>query len=116
MVDIANKDYDKSLRQKYLDAAKAFRLPYFDYFRPRGHDITFPGVVDDNGMTSFPYDFTLPTIFNEEEVAITKPPLDKPDKIRNPLYSYKFSTQHGQFEGDDLDYFVRFLSDVRNFH
>ena len=113
MIDIANT-YDAAHRQKYLDAAKAFRLPYFDYFRPRGGAVHFPGVVEDEKMTDFAYDFTLPSVFNEERVNILEAPADTPTPINNPLYSFQFKGKSDHFQGADMKTFVSFLIHVPN--
>ena len=49
-------------------------------------------------MTSFPYNFTLPAVFNEKEVAVNLPPSNTPTKMSNPLYSFKFTTESGLFQ------------------
>jgi len=102
MVEIAGK-YDAPHRQKYLDAAKAFRLPYFDYFRPRDGEVKFPGILgNDATETSFPYNFRLPDILNEKKVALRVAPHDELKYgIDNPLYSYKFTKEHGQLPDVD---------------
>ena len=106
MVDIANV-YDPQYRQKYLNAAKLFRLPYLDYFRPRDGAVTFGGVAEGNRQTSFPYNFRLPDILNEKKIALRIAPNDtlKYD-IDNPLYTYKFSPEHGQLPDSDLQAIV----------
>lgn len=106
MVEIAKK-YDQPYQQKYLDAAKAFRLPYLDYFRPRDGEVKFPGLSRNPTETSFPYNFRLPDILNERKVALRLPPHDtlKYD-IDNPLYSYKFTKEHGQLPVIDQEQIV----------
>lgn len=42
MVEIARKFTDS---EKYLKAAQSFRLPYWDYYRPRSYETVFPGVT-----------------------------------------------------------------------
>lgn len=105
MVEIAGK-YDQPHRQRYLDAAKSFRLPYLDYFRPRGGNVSFPGISR-GSKTSFPYDFRLPDIFNEQKVALKLPPHDNLQTgIDNPLYTYKFTPQSGQLPQRDQNAIV----------
>jgi tyrosinase len=109
MVDIAQA-YDPPYRQRYLDAAKSFRLPYLDYFRPRGGEVTFPGqsLNDDDGKTSFPYDFRLPDILNEKKVALRLPPQNVLQyDIDNPLYTYHFTQANGQLPPADQKRIVR---------
>jgi len=105
MVEIAGK-FNPPHRQRYLDAAKLFRMPYLDYFRPRGGSVSFPGVGP-GGQTTFPYNFTLPDILNEPKVALRVPPLDeiKYDND-NPLYNYKFSAAGGQLPQSDQNQVV----------
>jgi tyrosinase len=111
MVDIANT-YDTAHRQKYLDAAKAFRLPYFDYFRPRGGKVHFPGVVADKMMTEFDFDFTLPAVFNEKDINILAAPADTPTPIGNPLYAFSFKGKSDHFQEKDMRIFVSSLIHV----
>ncbi|CZT49606.1 uncharacterized protein RSE6_10479 [Rhynchosporium secalis] len=104
MAEIAGK-YDEPHRQKYLDAAKTFRLPYLDYFRPRDGKVEFPGLKPNASRTSFPYNFRLPDILNEEKIALRLPPNNElAYDIDNPLYTYKFSEANGQFSKSDQDY------------
>lgn len=42
MVEIAETFADS---EKYLKAAKSFRLPYWDYYLPRSYKTVFPGVT-----------------------------------------------------------------------
>ena len=106
MVEISGK-YDPPYRQKYLDAAKAFRLPYLDYFRPRDGEVKFPGISQNATETSFPYNFRLPDILNEKKVALRLPPHDELRyDIDNPLYTYKFTKEHGQLPDSDQEQIV----------
>jgi len=102
MAEIAQR-YDPPYRQTYLDAAKGFRLPYYDYFRARGGRVTFQGVKDPSvRRTSFDWDFSLPKIFNEPLVSLKKWPQNvlTPDQA-NPLYAYKFTEAGGQLPAQD---------------
>ena len=85
------KKFDVSLQSKYLAAAKAFRLPYWDYFRPRDIDARFPGIKLEGQRTRFDYDFRMPDIMNVKDVMIREPPNDYLGRHSNPLYSFKFS-------------------------
>lgn len=107
MVDIANT-YNQPHRERYLSACKEFRLPYMDYFRPRGGKVEFPGVVNGRqGTTSFPYDFRLPDIFNVQKVTIRAAPDDELDvNFENPLYTYKFTDAGGKLSQKDRDTLV----------
>ncbi|KAF4334818.1 tyrosinase precursor (monophenol monooxygenase) [Fusarium beomiforme] len=76
-------------KKKYIAAAKQFRLPYWDYYRPRGYEVTFPGVVDGNTTTS-PYDYHAPKIFTRKEVMIKVLPDNKLKAMPNPFFDYAF--------------------------
>ena len=90
MVEIA-KRYNGDLQDVYLNAVAQFRIPYWDYFRPRGGAVKFPGVVD-KGETSFPYDYSLPRIFTEKSVSVRLYPDDKLTSLgRNPFNYYGFN-------------------------
>jgi len=100
MVEIANT-YKEPHRSRYVAACKEFRLPYLDYFRPRGGRVEFPGVVNGR-MTSFPYDFRLPDIFSVQKVTVRTAPDDVADaNFDNPLYTYKFNDATGRLPRDD---------------
>lgn len=90
MLDIV-REYDRSIQPKYRAAAKAFRLPYWDYFRPRDVDAKFPGITFEGNRTRYGYDFRMPDIFNVEDVMIRMPPYDRLEIRKNPLYSFKFT-------------------------
>lgn len=88
---------------KYKSAAVNFRLPYWDPFRPRGGSVTFPGVTNPNGTTTFPYDFKFPSILTKRQVMILASENDtKLTAIPNPLFSYKFPA-NGGLPSDDQD-------------
>ena len=88
MVELADK-YKGSEKTKYQAAAKKFRLPYWDYFRPRGAQVKFPGIIN-NGVTTYKYDFSLPKIFTEETIMIKKWDVPLPFPMKNPFRSYTF--------------------------
>lgn len=106
MVKIAGK-YEEPHRKRYLDAAKVFRLPYLDYFRPRDGEVKFPGVGRNPRQTSFPYNFRLPDILNEKKIALRLAPRDElVHDIDNPLYTFKFSQENGQLPQSNQDFIV----------
>ena len=80
MVEIADKFADK---KRWLNAVSRFRLPFWDYFQPRGNGVVFSG-------TSFAYDFALPSIFTTPEVRVLRPKKDDWEKVQNPLYTFLF--------------------------
>jgi tyrosinase len=85
------REFNKSLQPKYLAAAKAFRFPYWDYFRPRGVDARFPGIKLEGLRTRYDYDFRMPDIFNVRDVMVQMPPNDNLEIRSNPLYTFKFT-------------------------
>jgi tyrosinase len=98
MVVIARK-YEQPHRDRYEKAAKAFRLPYLDYFRARDdRGVKWPGPREDQWHK---YDFRLPDIFNEPRINVKLAPLDTIQEIDNPLYAYRFKTETGQLPPDD---------------
>ena len=85
------REFNTSLQPRYQAAARAFRLPYWDYFRPRDVDARFPGIKLEGLRTSYEYDFRMPDILNVKDVMIRMPPDDHLKIQSNPLYSFKFS-------------------------
>ena len=53
------ESFTEPFKSQYREAALRFRLPYWDYYRPRGYDATFPGVRKE-GETYFEIDFAVP--------------------------------------------------------
>ena len=85
---------------KYIKAVMDFRLPYWDYFRPRDFRIEFPGIngrrdkhgnldPKDPGFTSYPYDFGVPQILTLEKVIVQLPG-GRSKLEENPLRTYWF--------------------------
>ncbi|KAL9113600.1 MAG: hypothetical protein Q9227_002338 [Pyrenula ochraceoflavens] len=89
MVELVQEWLPETERATQLNAARRFRLPYWDYWKPRGGPVTFPGVRN-GGQTSFDYDFRIPDIFVAKKVMVRKPKGTKLDPIDNPLVSFKF--------------------------
>lgn len=75
-------------QSKQLEAAQRFRLPYWDYWKPRGGSTEFPGIGGSKGKgtTEFQYDFRLPDIFVAPFVMVRVG--GKLVPIDNPLASY----------------------------
>ncbi|KAJ4248373.1 hypothetical protein NW762_012703 [Fusarium torreyae] len=84
--DITEED-----KEKYTAAAKKFRLPYWDYYRPRDYEVTIPGVVDGPTTTS-PYDYHAPQIFTMPEVMVKRLPDNKLVNMSNPFFQYAFES------------------------
>jgi tyrosinase len=96
MVEIAKRfpDADKPVQ---LAAVQNFRLPYWDYYRPRDYATSFPGIVTHNGLTSFPYDFSAPQVLTLEKLIVVEPIVKRDSTIAkitksidNPLRSFYF--------------------------
>ncbi|OBS26116.1 hypothetical protein FPOA_00059 [Fusarium poae] len=85
-------------KTKYLAAAQQFRLPYWDYFRPRGSKVTFPGVTNPkHGTTTAPYDWSAPQIFTLPEVMVRRLPDNKLVPMPNPFFQYQFNSEQFQY-------------------
>ncbi|OMP87567.1 Tyrosinase [Diplodia seriata] len=73
---------------KYKDAARTFRLPYWDYFQPR---------MRENGRI----DFGLPRVLKEENLMVFRPGAKgSPVSMPNPLKSFTFPGTGGLTEED----------------
>ncbi|KAI9656603.1 MAG: hypothetical protein M1821_004810 [Bathelium mastoideum] len=91
MVKIAGTFNDS---KDHLDAAQKFRLPYWDYYRPRDYAVNFPGVIREK-QTSFPYEFNIPQIFKLEKVVVLTAPQMRRETRSNPLCSFWFPFEGG---------------------
>lgn len=93
MVDIAGR-FPAANQQMYKDAAQRFRLPYFDYYRPRG-----------TSSSSVGYDFSIPQIFVVEHIMLRTP--DNNDLVLqpNPLHLFNFP-KTGSIPQTEWDLFV----------
>jgi tyrosinase len=108
MLEIARKFKDP-LKQQYLGAVQRFRLPYWDYFRPRAKkDVSFRGIMWPKSHqslskdeTSFPYDFSIPQIFTVSKVMVRKPDQTELTEFDNPFASFDFSS--GRFKKEDWE-------------
>ena len=87
--------FEESHREKHLEAATGFRLPYWDYFRPRAKGANFSGILLPGGRTDSEYDYRMPEIFNLEQVMIRLPPDNRLQPQDNPLYTFAFSKKDG---------------------
>jgi tyrosinase len=95
MVQVAQSYTDAKDKSIYLDAVQKFRLPYWDYYRPRDFESNFPGVVKNREDTNFPYKFGIPQIFTVSEVMVRKAPSNEWKSMPNPLKSFTFPTTNG---------------------
>ena len=90
MMKIA-ESYHDAYRNDYIQAVQGFRLPYWDFHRPRGHAVSFPGVLNPNKTTNFDYDYSVPRIFSVTDVTVRKPPHNQLQALgNNPLNFFKF--------------------------
>ena len=104
MIDVAYK-YNEPLKTRFRDAAINFRLPYWDYFRPRKGPgrYTFPGVIS-GGQTAYDYDYSAPAIFTTPSVTVRYYPDGKARQLtRNPLHHYVFQAKTGQLSTAEWD-------------
>ena len=76
-------------KKEYVEAAKLFRLPYWDYYRPRDYKVTMPGVFKNHKTTS-PYDYHMPQIFTLEDLMVKTLPDEKLVPMSNPFLQYRF--------------------------
>ncbi|KAL8787253.1 MAG: hypothetical protein Q9195_007863 [Heterodermia aff. obscurata] len=104
MIGLIESFVDEKVKANYRDAAQLFRLPYWDYYRPRGDEVHFAGVTQRQAkQTSFPFDFSLPQIFTMEEVMVRLPPSNEIKLVKNPLYTYKFPPEAKSKKADWKD-------------
>lgn len=89
MVNLAKQWKTAENRERYHQAALEFRMPYWDYYRPRGPRVNFPGVIK-KGMTSFAYDYSCPIAFTVENINVRTAPDDKWTPMSNPLHHWEF--------------------------
>ncbi|KAF5633744.1 tyrosinase precursor (monophenol monooxygenase) [Fusarium sp. NRRL 25303] len=82
-------------KKKYLAAAQQFRLPYWDYYRPRDKTkTTFPGVTNPkDGTTTAPFDWGAPQIFTMPQVMVRRLPDNELIPMPNPFFQYTFSDE-----------------------
>jgi hypothetical protein len=85
MVNQANNFKDQADKDKYLDAAARFRLPYWDPIMPRNERA--PGERLDTV-------WGLPQLFKQKDVFVRTPASPKDfTQIENPMYCFKFPTK-----------------------
>ena len=86
--ELAETFPDGAIRIRYKEAAKRFRLPYFDPFMPRV-------LVEPQRGAAPIYRCGVPQILSTRVVNVTVPGWRNSvyvKEIKNPLYSYKFPT------------------------
>lgn len=102
MAEIAER-FPANIKGKYRQSLANWRLPYWDYFRPRAQKQTrFPGITRPNGQTQFNYDYAIPQIFTNPKIMVCQTSDNKLVPIDNPFYRYMFpSSQLGGFDTKD---------------
>ncbi|KAF5586322.1 tyrosinase precursor (monophenol monooxygenase) [Fusarium pseudocircinatum] len=90
----SKSDIPEEQKKKYLAAAQQFRLPYWDYYRPRSYTkTTFPGVTNPkDGTATAPFDWGAPQIFTLPEVMVRRLPDNELVPMTNPFFQYEFTT------------------------
>jgi hypothetical protein len=97
------KSYPAKDQKRYLAAADRWRLPYWDYHRPRGGKVTFPGVVSE-GTTKSLYHVNLPLIFSAAQIMVHKPGDTGLTPHDNPFASFTFPKAGNQDRIPDVQW------------
>lgn len=103
MLDIAKKFPDAN-KQHYVDAVQKFRLPYWDYYRPRAKKKVWFRGVKPNDITSFPFDFSIPQVFTVTKLMVRTPSKNELTPIDNPLTSFTFPEDGSKWAIDTSDW------------
>lgn len=96
MLELA-KTYTDS--ERYLKAASEFRLPYWDYFRPRNFDTVFPGVT-------LGQDTETGEFVSLNDVYFSDPKSDKPgktSKLTDVSMKVKVESKDGKEKWHNVD-------------
>ncbi|KAL9070477.1 MAG: hypothetical protein Q9157_005808 [Trypethelium eluteriae] len=100
MAEIAEL-FPENAKKKYRDSLKDFRLPYWDYYKPRNQTKTkMPGITQPGGATSFEYDFGIPQVFTVESVMVRRTSDDQLEPLENPLNRFIFPSSGGFADAD----------------
>ncbi|CVL03756.1 related to tyrosinase precursor (monophenol monooxygenase) [Fusarium mangiferae] len=91
----SESDIPEEQKKKYLDAAQKFRIPYWDYYRPRDKaKTTFPGVTNPkDGTTTAPFDWGAPQIFTMPQVMVKRLPDNELISMPNPFFQFNFNSE-----------------------
>lgn len=84
------KQWTGSRGTDYQTALKTFRLPYWDYYRPRNYYARFSGRTLPDGQTASQYDYSMPQIFTLTKVMVQMPGEKTLTPMDNPLTSFNF--------------------------
>lgn len=83
---VADRYTDPNEKRLYKDAARRFRLPYWDPYLPRNH-VERSNPVDEKI-------WGLPRILAADKVYVKRPGETKYNPIDNPLYSFKMPDEN----------------------
>lgn len=78
-------------KAKYKTALENFRLPYYDYYRPRGGKTAFTGLFQNN-KTVADYDYHVPLIFTTSQIMAKILPDNEFVPVDNPFFNYHFAS------------------------
>ena len=87
-------------KKPYTTAAKQFRLPHWDYYRPRDYEVTLPGRTAGNKPDTItaPYDYRAPQIFTPPEIMVKTLPDNKLVNTANPFFQFEFGNATDKIE------------------
>ncbi len=89
MIQVVEKDFQD---ETYYAAVRRWRLPYWDYYRPRGGPVTWR-AVGVNDMTNSDYDCGIPEVFTFPMLMIKTSLSGSPVPYPNPLQKFKFPAE-----------------------
>ena len=98
MINIVEKDFQD---ENYFSAIRRWRLPFWDYFRPRGGPVTWE-AIGPNDMTDSAYDCGIPDVFTFPSLMIRTSLAGDLIRYPNPLLKFKFpSEEDGGLDQND---------------
>ena len=90
MIQVVEKDFQD---ETYYAAVRSWRIPYWDYFRPRGAPVTWR-AVGLNDMTNSDYDCGIPDVFTFPMLMIRTSLSGNLVPYPNPLQKFKFPAEN----------------------
>jgi tyrosinase len=112
MVQIVNENFPD---EKYYEAVRQWRLPFWDYFRPRGGAVDYHGVIipparsqdplsiDWTGiLKAFKYDCGVPDIFTIPALMVRTSAEGDLQPTENPFFRFSLK-QEGGLESTDFN-------------
>ena len=98
MINIVERDFQD---ETYFAAVRRWRLPYWDYFRPRGGPVTWQ-AVGPGDMTDSAFDCGIPDVFTFPSLMIRTSLAGNLAPYTNPLLKFKFpAEQDGGLDQND---------------